>query len=96
MKNKNKLLLMVLLKLTKIMIWLDSCKNRLARKIYKVIKKVVDIMWYPIIKNYYLKGYYTDANLLVFVTAEMITEEQMLEMIEEKKAKEEAEKEENK
>lgn len=38
-------------------------------------------MWYTVIKNYYLKGIYTEANLIVFVTAGMITEEQMQEII---------------
>lgn len=38
-------------------------------------------MWYPVIKQYYLDGLYTEANLLVFVTAKMITEEQMHEII---------------
>lgn len=47
-------------------------------------------MWYPIIKNYYFQGLYTEANLIVFVTAKMITEEEMLQMIEEKKALEES------
>ena len=38
-------------------------------------------MWYTVIKNYYLKDIYTEANLIVFVTAGMITEEQMQEII---------------
>ncbi len=38
-------------------------------------------MWYNVIKNYYDKGIYTEANLLIFVTAEMITEEQMIAII---------------
>ena len=56
----------------------------------KLIRKVVDKMWYPIIKNYYFQGLYTEANLVIFVTANMITEEEMLQMIEEKKALEES------
>ena len=38
-------------------------------------------MWYTVVKNYYLKGIYTEVNLIVFVTACMITEEQMQEII---------------
>ncbi len=38
-------------------------------------------MWYNIIKRYYDKGIYTEANLLIFVTAEMLTEEQMQTII---------------
>ncbi len=34
-------------------------------------------MWYETIKNYYDRGFYTEANLLIFVTAKMLTEEQM-------------------
>lgn len=50
----------------------------------KIIRKLVEKMWYQIIRRYYLQGLYTDANLLVFVTAGMITEEEMLALIEEK------------
>lgn len=50
----------------------------------KIVRKWVDKMWYPIIRRYYLQGLYTDANLVVFVTAGMITEEEMLALIEEK------------
>ena len=38
-------------------------------------------MWFEIIKLYYQKGIYTEANLIVFVSAGMITEEQMQEII---------------
>ena len=38
-------------------------------------------MWYTVIKGYYQKGIYTEANLIVFVSAGMITEEQMQEII---------------
>lgn len=38
-------------------------------------------MWFETIKRYYEKGIYTEANLIVFVTAGMITEEQMQEII---------------
>ena len=48
---------------------------------FKVLFGRRDIMWYTVIKNYYLKGIYTEANLIVFVTAGMITEEQMQEII---------------
>lgn len=48
---------------------------------FKILCGRSDIMWYPVIKNYYLKGIYTEANLIVFVTAKMITEEQMEEII---------------
>ena len=48
---------------------------------FKVLFGRRDIMWYTVIKNYYLKDIYTEANLIVFVTAGMITEEQMQEII---------------
>ena len=38
-------------------------------------------MWYNVIKGYYEKGYYTEANLIVFVTAGMITKEEMQTII---------------
>lgn len=37
-------------------------------------------MWYETIKNYYLKGMYTDAQLETFVKAGMITEVQANEI----------------
>ena len=40
-----------------------------------------DSMWYETIKRFYNQGLYTEANLIVFVTAGMITEEQMQEII---------------
>ena len=48
---------------------------------FKVLFGRRDIMWYTVVKNYYLKGIYTEVNLIVFVTAGMITEEQMQEII---------------
>jgi hypothetical protein len=47
---------------------------------------MVKRMWYPVIRRYYLQGMYTDANLIVFVTAGMITEQQMNDLIAEKEA----------
>lgn len=38
-------------------------------------------MWFETIKDYYKKGIYTNDKLIIFVTAEMITEEQMKEII---------------
>lgn len=50
----------------------------------KVLLGRRNIMWYTVIKGYYQKGIYTEANLIVFVTADMITEEEMQEIIESK------------
>lgn len=43
-------------------------------------------MWYPVIRQYYFEGLYTEANLIVFVSAKMITEEEMKTIIAEKEA----------
>lgn len=90
MKNKSKKLLIMSIMINKILRF--TTKYIFFKKLNLLIEKGIDNMWYPIVKDYYLKGFYTEANLLVFVTAEMITEEQMLEMIEEKKQKEEVNK----
>lgn len=38
-------------------------------------------LWYPVIESYYKQGIYTEANLVVFVTAGMLTEEEMQKII---------------
>lgn len=54
--------------------------NNMITKI-KFKLKGSDRMWYETIKRFYNQGLYTEANLIVFVTAGMITEEQMQEII---------------
>lgn len=54
--------------------------NNMITKI-KFKLKGSDSMWYETIKRFYNQGLYTEANLIVFVTAGMITEEQMQEII---------------
>lgn len=59
-------------------------KSKLVNNMITKIKfklKGSDSMWYETIKRFYNQGLYTEANLIVFVTAGMITEEQMQEII---------------